>query len=92
MQVISMQPLGTVVDLWGQYVGYSQHTADRVKLKKILISICYHSIRAFVAIKESLMEHMPSLNNPEDICTKVVPGGVKWKHLIGKVLHYLYYQ
>ena len=42
-----------------------------------------------MAWKESLTGHVPSVDNPKDICTKVVPGGAKRKHLIGKVLHYL---
>ena len=40
-----------------------------------------------MAMNESLMGHVPSVDNPADICTKVVPGGAKRKHLIGKVLH-----
>ena len=43
-----------------------------------------------MAMKESLMGHVPSVDKPEDICKKTVPGGAKWKHLIGKVLHDLY--
>ena len=43
-------------------------------------------------MKESVMGHVPSVDNPADICAKVVPGGAKWKHLIGKVLHDLYEQ
>ena len=41
-------------------------------------------------MKESLTGNVPSVGNPADICTKVVPGGAKQKHLIGKVLHDLY--
>ena len=59
-------------------------------LKKKSNSIYYHAIKESVATKESLTDHVPSVENPTDICTKVVPGGVKWKHLIGKVLHDLY--
>ena len=61
-------------------------------LKKKLNSIFYHVIRGSVAMKESLTGHAPSVDNPADICTKFVPGGVKRKHLIGKVLHDLYEQ
>ena len=61
-------------------------------LKKKSNSICYHAIRESVAMKESLTGHVPSVDNPADICTKVVPGGAKRKHLIGKVLHDLYEQ
>ena len=61
-------------------------------LKKKLNSICYHAIREYVEMKESLTGHVPSVDNPEEICTKVVPGGAKRKHLIGKVLQELYKQ
>ena len=43
-------------------------------------------------MKERLTGHVPSVDNPEDICTKVVPVGSNLKHLIGKVLHDLYEQ
>ena len=59
-------------------------------LKKKSNSLCYHAIRESVTMKESLTGRVPSLDNPEDICTKVVPDGAKRKHLIGKVLHDLY--
>ena len=41
-------------------------------------------------MKESLTSNVPSVNNPEEICTKDVPGGEKRKHLVGEVLHDLY--
>ena len=58
-------------------------------LKKKLNSICYHAIRESVAMKESLAGHVPSVDNPSDICTKVFQGEAKRKHLIGKVLYEL---
>ena len=45
-----------------------------------------------MATKESMTGHVPSVEYPADICAKVVPGGEKRKHLIGKVLHGLYEQ
>ena len=45
-----------------------------------------------MAMNESLTGHVPSVDNPADICTKVVPGGAKQKHFIGKVLHELHEQ
>ena len=45
-----------------------------------------------MATKEILTGHVPSVDNPADICIKVVPGGEKRKHIIGKVLHDLYEQ
>ena len=61
-------------------------------LKKNPNSICYHAIRESVAMKEILTGHAPSVDKPEEICTKVVQGGANWKHLIGKVIHDLYEQ
>ena len=61
-------------------------------LKKKSNSSCYHAIEEYMATGESMTGHVPLLDNPEDIFTKVVPGGAKRKHLIGKVLHELYEQ
>jgi hypothetical protein len=36
---------------------------------------------------ESIIGHVPSVDNPADICTKVVPGGQKRNHLIRLLLH-----
>ena len=59
-------------------------------LKKKSNSICYHASRESVATKESMTGHVPSVDNPSDICTKFVPSEAKRKHLIGNVLHALY--
>ena len=61
-------------------------------LKKKSNSIGYHMIRESLEMKESLTGHVPSVENPADIFTKVVPGGSKQKHLIGRMLHELYEQ
>ena len=58
--------------------------------KKKFDSICYHAIRESVAMNESLKGHVPSLDNPADICKKVFPSGANRKNLIGKALHDLY--
>ena len=60
--------------------------------KKNSNSICYHAIREYMSMKESLTGHVPSVDNSKDICTKVVPGGAKPNHLMCKVLHDLYEQ
>jgi hypothetical protein len=39
------------------------------------------------AMGESIIGHVPSVDNPADICTKVVPGGQKRNHLIRLLLH-----
>ena len=56
-------------------------------LKKKSNAICYHAIRESVAMGESLTGHIPSGNNPADLCTKVIPGGQKRNHLLGLVLY-----
>jgi hypothetical protein len=56
-------------------------------LKKKLNSICYHAVRESVAMGESLTGHISTHNNPADICTKLIPGGMKRDHLVGLVLY-----
>jgi hypothetical protein len=56
-------------------------------LKKKSNSICYHAVRESAAMVESIVGHVPSVDNPADICTKVVPGGQKRNHLIRLLLH-----
>jgi hypothetical protein len=65
------------------------HTTQRPEsvLKKKINVICYHAVREFAAMGESIIGHIPSVNNPADICTKAVPGGQKRDHLIGLLLH-----
>jgi hypothetical protein len=56
-------------------------------LKKKSNSICYHAVRDAAAMGESIIGHVPSVDNPADICTNVVPGGQKRNHLIRLLLH-----
>jgi hypothetical protein len=58
-------------------------------LKKKSNAICYHAVRDSSAMGESIIGHVPSVNNPADICTKAVPCGQKRDHLIGLLLHCL---
>jgi hypothetical protein len=55
-------------------------------LKKKSNSICYHAVRESAAMGELIIGHVPSVDNPADICTKVVTGGQKWNHLIRLLL------
>jgi hypothetical protein len=55
-------------------------------LKKKSSSICYHAVRASAATGESIIGHVLYVDNPADICTKVVPGGHKCNHLIRLLL------
>jgi hypothetical protein len=50
-------------------------------------SICYHAAREPAAIGDSISGCVPSIDNPDDIHTKVVKGGQKRNHLICLLLH-----
>lgn len=56
-------------------------------LNKKLNSICYHFVRESVAKGMCLVSHMPSIENPSEMCTKVLPGGERRDGLIDVVLH-----
>jgi hypothetical protein len=56
-------------------------------LKKKSNSIFYHAVRESDAMGESIIGHVPCVDNPADICTKVVPGGQTLNHLIRILLH-----
>jgi hypothetical protein len=56
-------------------------------LKKKSNSICYHFIRESVAMGESLTGHVRSEENPADICTKVIAGGMKREALTRLILY-----
>jgi hypothetical protein len=68
---------------------YVVHNTQRPEsvLKKKPNSICYHAVRESAAMGESIIGHVPSIDNPADICTKVVSGGQKRNHLIHLLLH-----
>ena len=92
MSMMGVKILGPSFIYWDNISVIHNTQQPDSTLKKKLNSIYYHAIREYVAIKESLTGHVKSVENPEDICTKVVPGGAKRKQLIGKVLHDLYEQ
>jgi hypothetical protein len=56
-------------------------------LKKNSNSLSYHMVRKYAAMGESIIGHVPSVDNPSDMCTKVVAGGKKRNHLIHILLH-----
>jgi hypothetical protein len=56
-------------------------------LKKKINAICYHAVRECAVIGESIIDRLPSVNNPDEICTKAVPGGQKRDHLIVSLLN-----
>jgi hypothetical protein len=56
-------------------------------LKKKSNSVCYHAVREAVASGECLVGHISTHENPADIATKIIPGGQKRDHLVGKLLY-----
>jgi hypothetical protein len=66
-------------------VVHSTHRPQSV-LKKNSHYICYHTVCKSAAMGESIIGHVPSVENPDDICTKVVSGGHKWHRLIRLLL------
>jgi hypothetical protein len=56
-------------------------------LKKKSNAICYHAVQESDLMGKSIIGHIPSVNNPAEICTKAVPGGQKRDHLSGLLLH-----
>ena len=55
-------------------------------LRKKSNSICYHTVREYIAVGEMITGHEPSVTNPADICTKVLPGGKRRVDLVGGIL------
>ena len=51
-------------------------------LKKKSNSICYHAVHEAVAMQEILTRHVRTDENPADLLTKVVSGGIKRQNLI----------
>jgi hypothetical protein len=56
-------------------------------LKKKSNSIFYHAVREYSSMGESIIGHVPSNDNPADICTKVLPGRQMQNHMICLLLH-----
>jgi hypothetical protein len=68
---------------------YVVHRTQRPEyvLKKKSNSLCYHMVRESATMGESIIGHVPSVDNPDKIFTKVVAGGQKRNHLIRLLLH-----
>jgi hypothetical protein len=69
------------------YVVHNTQRPESVLKKKKSNSICYHVVRESAAMGESIIGHVPSVDNPADIYTNVVPGGKKRNHLSCLLLH-----
>ena len=57
-------------------------------LKNKSNSICYHFIWECVAMGEALTAHIRSEDNPADICTKLIPGGMKKDRIVSNNLYF----
>ena len=57
------------------------------QLKKKSNSVCYHAVREAVAMGKILAGHVKADENPADILTKVVGGGIKRKNLVQMYLY-----
>jgi hypothetical protein len=84
MGVVLIGPTFVYVD--NMYVVHNTKRPEYV-LKKKSNSICYHAVRKSAAMGESIIGHVPSVDNTADICTKVVPGGHTRNRLILLLLH-----
>ncbi len=58
-------------------------------LKKKSSSICYHAIRESVAMGELLTTHIPTLQNPADLLTKVLYSAKRQSH-VRNILYDIY--
>jgi hypothetical protein len=58
-------------------------------LNKKSNSICYHFMRESVAMGETLTAHVRSEDNPADICTKVMAGGIKRDKLSDMIMYFV---
>ena len=56
-------------------------------LKKKSNSICYHACRESVVMGDTITGHVPTLENPADLATKVIPGGIRRNGLIERILY-----
>jgi hypothetical protein len=50
-------------------------------------AICYHFVREYVAMDECRTGHIAAEENQADLATKVIAGGRKRDHLVGKLLY-----
>ena len=69
------------------------HNTQRPELylRKNSNLICYHAMCESVAMVEYLSGHIPTAENCADLATKIIPGGKKRDHLVGKLLFNIVY-
>jgi hypothetical protein len=57
------------------------------QLRKKSNSIAFHSVRESVAMGEIMTAHEPSVTNPADLFTKVLPGVERREMIVRRVLY-----
>ena len=76
-------PIGGLTYMYGDNMSTIHNTQHpESSLKKKLNSICYHAIREAIAMGEILTGHVKMDENPADLLTKVVSGGIKRQNMI----------
>ena len=61
-------------------------TKPETVLKKKCNSVCYNTVHELVAIRESLVRHIPSSKNVTDLMTEILYGK-RQKYLVRHILH-----
>jgi hypothetical protein len=89
----NLRMMGILVDeptyCYGDNISVIHNTqTPKSLLKKKSNSICYHFCREVVAMGEVMTAHIRSETNPVDICTKLMPGGIKRDRICEMFLHY----
>mmetsp|Transcript_37601 Transcript_37601/g.53010 ORF Transcript_37601/g.53010 Transcript_37601/m.53010 type:complete len:1380 (-) Transcript_37601:246-4385(-) len=86
-------PLSGPAYVYGDNMSVIQNTSrPESTLKKKSHSVCYHAVRESVAMGEIVTAHVRSEENVADLCTKVIPGGMKRQYLVTQVLYDVYEQ
>ena len=68
------------------YIIYNTQSPEST-LRKKSNSVCFHTIRESVAMGEILTADVPTVQNPADLCTEVIPGGIKRNALTNMMLY-----
>ena len=76
-------PIDGPTHMYGDNMSIIHNTqCPESQLKKKSNSICYHAVREEVAMRELLTGYVKTDENPVDILTEVVGGGIKRKNLV----------
>ena len=79
-------PLDEPTYAYGDNMSVIHNTQRPESTLKKSNSICYHVCQESVAMGKTITGHVPTLENPADLATKVIPGGIKRNSLIERIL------